>query len=270
MGVTEVEETAYGAGMMRALEQHAARPLFEDPYAERFLSGWAAVVTRHRVLRAVFLGLLGRAWPGAQGAVACRTRAIDDACREALAGGVARVVLVGAGMDARAYRLAEMRTAEVWEFDLPGVQAVKKAAVARVLGELPAHVTYVPVDLVCERVGAGGRAALVVCEAVSMYLPREAVEQVVEYAGSLPGGSWFVVTYMTRAVAEDPRHAKWGRRLPVRSSFEPGEVAELLAKHGLRVVEDVGADDYQERYLRPYGRQLRVFEGERVVVARRH
>ena len=40
------------------------------------------------------------------------------------------------------------------------------------------------------------------------------------------------------------------------------------ARHrGLRVVADLGAEEYQERLLRPSGRSLPVFGGERVVVA---
>lgn len=265
------ERTASGAGMMRALEGHAARPLFDDPLAERFLSGWPAVVARHRVLRSVFLRLLERVGPGFYGAVVCRTRAIDEVCREALAEGVTQVVILGAGMDTRPYRLAGMGAARVWELDLPAVQRMKKSAVLRVLGRLPEHVRYAPIDLAGQRPGDVAaidrdRPTLLLCEAVTMYLPRDAVDSVLAYAASLPAGSRFVLTYMPRAVAEDPRNAAWARRLRWRTAFEPAELARVLDGHGLEPLADLGGEDYRAWLS---GRDLPVFGGERVAVFRR-
>ncbi|XVU28157.1 class I SAM-dependent methyltransferase [Actinoplanes sp. CA-054009] len=269
MAARQVERTASGAGMMRALEAHARPPLFDDPLAGSFLSGWPAVVTRNRALRHVFLRLLERFGPGFYGAVVCRTRAIDEAYREALATGISQVVILGAGMDTRPYR---MPSAHVWELDLPAVQEAKKAAVRRRLGRLPAHVRYAPIDLATQRPDGvaefdPGQPVLLLCEAVTMYLPPEAVETLFAYAGSLPPSSRFVLTYMPRSVAEDPRHATWARRLRWRSAFDPDELARHLAGHGLRIQADLGADDYQERFLRPIGRSLPVFDGERVAIA---
>jgi len=271
----EVERTAVGAGMMRALESHARRPLVDDRLSERFLTGWVAVVVRHRLLRWLFLSLLERAGPGFYGAVVCRTRAIDDACREALAPGVEQVVILGAGMDTRPYRLAELRTLKVWEVDLPRGQAAKKAAVLRVTGELPAHVRYAPADLARDKPGDVLAAAgidpaartLVLCEAVSLYMPAAAVAELLRYAGSLPPGSRFILTYLSRAVADDPRYATWKRRLRWVTSYEPAGIARELAACGLRVLADLGAEEHQDRIVRPAGRRLAVFAGERIVVA---
>jgi hypothetical protein len=131
MAARGVERTAAGAGMMRALEGRARRPLFDDPIAERLMTGWTAVVVAHGPLRWAFLRAMDRAGPGFYGAVVCRTRVIDDVCRRALADGVAQVVLLGAGMDTRAYRMPEMRAARVWELDLPTGQEAKRAAPTR-------------------------------------------------------------------------------------------------------------------------------------------
>jgi O-methyltransferase involved in polyketide biosynthesis len=152
---------------------------------------------------------------------------------------------------------------------------VKKAALARVLPMPPANVGYAPVDLAEQRVGdvlAGigadlGARTLVICEAVSLYLPGGAVEQILAYAASLPPGSRFVLTYLPRAVAEDPRYARWARRLHWQTAFDPPELARRLAGHGLSVLADLGAEDYQEQLVRPLGRTLDVFAGERTVVA---
>lgn len=266
------EKTADGVAMMRALEQHAPRPLFDDPLAARMLSGWPAVVVAHRPLRWLFLHALERAGPGLYGAVVCRTRAIDDACRSALATGIGRVVVVGAGMDTRPYRMPEMAAARVWEFDLPSVQAAKKATLAQALGALPTHVSYVPLDLTKPDAadvlaGAGTGRTLLICEAVTMYVADEAVGRVLAYAGGLASGSLVIITYLPRAEADKSENERWSRRLGWRSAYHPAEIAARLQALGLTPLTDIGADDHRARLLRPDGRRLAVFPGERIVLA---
>src|SRR5687768_10258522 len=201
------------------------------------LSGWPAVVAARRPLRWLFLRALERVGPGFYGAVICRTRAIDDACRSALAAGTSRVVIVGAGMDTRPYRMPEMATARVWEFDLPAVQAGKKAILARALGALPPHVSYAPLDLTKPEAaavlaGAGTERTLLICEAVTMYVPDEAVDRVLGYAGGLAPGSHVIITYLPRAEAERSENHRWSRRLGWRSAYQPAELAARLRAHG--------------------------------------
>ncbi|WP_328475609.1 SAM-dependent methyltransferase [Actinoplanes sp. NBC_00393] len=267
--------TAVGAAVMRAIEGRARQPLFDDPLAERLLTGWTAVMVRNRALRSAFLRLLNRVGPGFYGAVVCRTRVIDDACRDALAAGLRQVVILGAGMDTRPYRMPAMSQARVWELDLPAVQAEKKAALARVLPEAATHVRYAPIDLTVQTVGdvlaqAGADLSvptLLLCEAVTMYVPDSAVDRLFSFTGTLARGSRVVLTYLPAAVRDDPHHAGWAQRLSWRSAFDPPEVARRLAEQGLRVRADLGAEEYQVRLLRPLGRTLDVFAGERVVIA---
>jgi hypothetical protein len=41
-----------------------------------------------------------------------------------------------------------------------------------------------------------------------------------------------------------------------------------LRPHGLELIVGVGATDYRKRYLKPAGRRLYIFEGERIAVAK--
>ena len=70
---------------------------------------------------------LGHATLGLTLHVALRTRAIDDALRESLADGATQVVVLGAGLDGRAYRMKELEAAVVFEVDHPSTQADKRA-----------------------------------------------------------------------------------------------------------------------------------------------
>jgi methyltransferase (TIGR00027 family) len=279
MGVAgkRVENTAFGVGTLRALEGRvpAGIRLFDDPIAERLLTGVPALVVRNRPLRWAFTRLMRRAAPGFFGDVVCRTRAIDDACRDALAGGACQVVILGAGMDTRPYRMDELRSTRIWEVDLPAVQAAKKSAITRALGQLPAHVRYVPADLAAQRASDllaangfdPGARTLLVWEAVSQYLPGTAVEEILGYAGRLPGGSRLVFTYLPDDVIDGARHARRARRLAWQTGFDPRLLGRHLAAHGLTLLADLGAREYQERFLQPRGRVLDVFEIERVAVA---
>jgi len=268
--VVRVEKTADGVALMRALEQHARPPLFEDPVAASLLSGWPAVVAAHRPLRWLFLRAMERAGPGFYGAVVGRTRAIDDECRRAASDGIAQVVIIGAGMDTRPYRLPELT--RVWEFDLPQVQRAKRAMLTA-----PAdHVTYVPVDLtspgadaVLAAADTGTAPVLLLCEAVTMYLPADAVERILAYAGRLPPGSRLILTYLPREVAESHEHDRWSRRLGWRTSYHPHEIAARLTAHGLTPRTDIGHAEHRSRLLHPAGRTEAVFPGERIVVAER-
>jgi len=54
---------------------------------------------------------------------------------------------------------------------------------------------------------------------------------------------------------------------PLIFGLDPVQLEAYLADRGLKLIDDVGAAEYQELYLKPLGRELNVFEGERVVFA---
>jgi len=45
------------------------------------------------------------------------------------------------------------------------------------------------------------------------------------------------------------------------------ELEQYLSDRGLKLIDDVGAAEYQELYLKQLGREMNVFDGERVAFA---
>jgi methyltransferase (TIGR00027 family) len=285
-----VSQTALGTAAGRALESR--RPdgdrLFFDPFAMALLPPTYRAIVHLLglpVLGRVLLALRERQIPGIMGNLLCRTRFIDDAFRDALAGGCEQVVILGAGLDSRAYRIPGADRIRVFELDHPATQAWKREQIARRRDVAPSHVTFVPVDF--ERqdlsdvlVGAGFRNdanTLVIWEGVTQYLAADAVDATFRHLSRLAAhGSRIVFTYVRGGVIDGSTKLDGTEKLlaevkrrgePFVFGIDPGELPQYLATRGLELIEDVGAEDYRIRYLKPTGRVMDLFEGERIAVA---
>src|SRR5207249_10871848 len=102
----------------------------------------------------------------------------------AIRDGAVQVVILGAGFDARPYRLDELlKHTHVFEIDHPETQRLKIRRVREVIGEPPANVVYAPIDFRTDSLGdvltrAGyrpDRTTFFIWEGVTMYLPEESV-----------------------------------------------------------------------------------------------
>jgi methyltransferase (TIGR00027 family) len=173
-----------------------------------------------------------------------RTVAIDDAIREAAA---PQLVILGAGLDGRAWRMHELRDAVVFEVDHPASQRDKREGVAR-LAQVAREVRFAAVDFERDDLDAAlaaaghdpARRTTWVWEGVVMYLERADIERTLEaIARRSAPGSRLVVVYHSPALVL--KLVAWiVRRLgePLRSVFRPREMQELLAKHGFLVCRD--------------------------------
>ncbi|MFD9007283.1 class I SAM-dependent methyltransferase [Streptomyces sp. NPDC059582] len=196
-----------------------------------------------------------------------RTVAIDGALRARVTG---QLVVLGAGLDTRAWRLPELARTTVWEVDHPASQQDKRARLAeaaiaphgadengRIAVELPVtarSVRFAPVDLTVDDLGAALDAAghdpsqptTWLWEGVVPYLARSEVRATVAaVAARTAPGSALVVNYQSPSA-----RAAVGRLLtrvlgssltsgePWRSLWKPQQMAALLAENGLRVVSD--------------------------------
>jgi methyltransferase (TIGR00027 family) len=214
-----------------------------------------------------------------------RTVAIDDAVRAA---GAAQLVILGAGLDGRPWRLAGLADVDAYEVDHPASQRDKRERV----GERPPlarSLRYVPVDLTRDRLdtalaSAGhdpARATTWVWEGVVPYLSAADVTAAVAAVAALSApGSRLVVNYQTPAVgavvgrlvargmnALARRSSPW-RNEPRRSSWTPAAMRGLLVRHGFAVEADDDLLTLAGRLPMPV-RQRRSLRNGRVAVARR-
>ncbi len=124
-----VSETALGAAEMRAEESGRSHRLFDDPYAAAFVAAAPPLFPdlpsleddpELSALKDAFLA-----------EIAIRTRFYDDALLAACTAGCRQVVILAAGLDARAFRLDWPDGTRVFELDLPGLFEFKERVLAQ-------------------------------------------------------------------------------------------------------------------------------------------
>lgn len=201
--------------------------------------------------------------------VNARTRHIDARLEQAAAAGAAQVVVLGAGYDSRAYRFhARFPKIEFFEVDLPATIDAKKNAVRRVLGVLPAHVHYAPIDFNTQTLDsvlsvAGydpAKRTLFILEGVTMYIAEAGVAATLDFISKHSvSGSRVVYDYILRRVVEGDfdglyaasSHAKGVANLgePFVTGWTPAEAAAFAQRHGLSVLDDLDSRELTRRYL---------------------
>jgi len=219
------------------------------------------------------------------GGIICRTRYIDDVLINAIKEGVGTVVNLGAGMDTRAFRISGIENIKYFELDFPELQKVKSSYIDRKIGELPSNVSLVPIDFNSQELGEELKKAgytlssrtLFIWEGVTQYISKEAVDNTIKYVAQAPTGSKIVFTYVLNSFINgshipDGLNSLYKSTLKKKNplwfcGFDPAEMPEYLSKYSLHLIEDIGHEEYLERYMKPKGRDLTVMEIERIVLA---
>lgn len=272
--------TAEYMALFRALEtvRPENRRLFSDPFARGFLrpSLRAAVrLAAFPALAPVLDWWVDRRRPGARTSAIARTRLIDDLLDEAVAQGAGQAVILGAGFDCRALRLACLGETRLFEVDHPATRAAKAA---HLLGlEYPANARFVEIDFnrqplfeaLAEAGLDAGQPTVFVWEGVTNYLSLEAVEAVLGGVGTFCPGTRIIFTYVDQGVldgsvpfedaAEVVRHvARLGE--PWTFGLVPRQVEEFLRRWGLRLDSDLSAAEYRRRYFGPAAGGMKGYE----------
>jgi methyltransferase (TIGR00027 family) len=273
------------AGMVSAARGVGVSARWRDPVAHVFagerLAKRVARFERHTpgvelarfMVRALSLGLVDHN--------TLRMLLIDRALLDWRERGVRQVVLLGAGLDSRGWRLAELGDCDVFEVDHPDTQAVKRQRVAA-LARSARSVAFVPVDFerddLVPALGAAGHRSGEptgwVCEGVSAYLPPPVTARLLQQVGECSApGSHLAFSYVTplagRGALTKALAALLVHQLgeSARGFIGREAVHELLGASGLTVLEDTGWPEWQQRF--PGYRPLPNAFKERLVIARK-
>jgi methyltransferase (TIGR00027 family) len=275
-------QTAFGPMVLAAVEQNEppGRRLVDDDLADLFLPvtlRWLIGATRWPPARRLMIRASEWSGPGLWANLACRKRFIADKLSASL-DDIDAVVILGAGLDTRAYLLNRQARIPVFEVDLPVNIARKAKTVRRVLGGPPLSVRLVALDferddLLTALAEHGYRTdyrAFFICEGVTQYLTEDGVRRTLEGLRAAATGSRLVFTYVRRDFIDGTN--RYGTRTLYRSvrqrrqlwhfGLQPDEVAGFIAEYGWRLVEQAGPDELVQRYVEPTGRKLKASQLE--------
>jgi methyltransferase (TIGR00027 family) len=219
--------------------------------------------------------------PGIKLHYALRKRYLEEVVRGALAGGIRQVVVIGAGFDTLALRLAEEFAAtKFFEVDHPATQEWKRRV-------LPAagEAVFVPVDLAADSLGDGlrragfdaGRPAFVGWLGVTMYLTIEAIESTCRLVAQCAPGTELALSYAVAAGHMDADSERLSERFgslaegscePIVSRLSPADAEALLRRCGLRVIDHPRHEELRVRYFGGRADGLQPGAAERVLAAR--
>ena len=204
-----------------------------------------------------------------------RTIAIDAAVREAAA---PQLVLLGAGLDGRAWRMPELRDAVVFEVDHPDSQRSKRARAAA-LAPTARDVRFVAVDFERDRLddalaSAGhdpAAATTWIWEGVVMYLaPSDIAATLAVIERRSAPASRLVVVYHHPALAlRLVRPVMRWIGEPLRSAFTADAMRELLGRYGFAVVRDQGLPEISAALSLDIARKMRAMRHIRITIADR-
>lgn len=214
--------------------------------------------------------------------VSLRTAAIDAALLGALSAGATQLVVLGAGLDGRAWRLDALRKIVVFEVDHPATQAGKQRQTAGRPARA-AEVRFVAVDferddLVDRLAEAGHRRderTAWIWEGVTPYLHPPAIEATLTGLASRSApGSRLMVSYAVPQLSALPSPAL-DRAIeavfgvigePLHGAIAPEAFAAQLGRHGYRVLTDTNNTQWARQH-RGSATMACVFRTERLVVA---
>ena len=271
-----VGATAVGVAAVRAAETERPDRLFADSLAAGFVRAAELAHLPPRAGGRTHRRASLDAW------IIVRTRFLDDLVLDACARGCRQVVILGAGLDARAFRLGWPDKPRVFEIDLPQVLEFKEQAV-RAEGWRPScERIIVPVDLsenwsrpLCDAGFDAATPVVWLAEGLLAYLSPQASDSLVIRAAelSVPGSRLGLTLASSRRLrawraAHPDGTSEQGDYVALWRSAGPGQPVEWLASHGWRA-EVFDMAERAASYGRPLEEDARHVNGARLVDAER-
>jgi len=263
----------------RAAHQVLDHPtIFDDPVALRIVGRNATELARDpseqsrvgRYLRAFMVA---------------RSRFAEDELARAVAAGVRQYVVLGAGLDTFAHRNPyPAGHVRVFEVDHPATQAWKRAKLAEAGLDLPADLTFAPVDFERQALADGlaaagydrGAPTFFSWLGVTQYLKGDAIRTTLRFVAAAAGNRVvfdYAIAASTLGWAERAVRAALAARVaaagePWRTGFEPAALVAELRAIGFGDVEDVSSEVLNTRYFSGRTDGLRVGRLARMMRAR--
>lgn len=278
---TQSSRTADDVARLRAVHQLFDSPrIFDDPVAVRIVGEKALAEFQARSsdpIRRRYLGAL-------RAAIVVRSRYAEDELERAIDHGIHQYVVLGAGLDTFAYR--QPRTGlRLFEVDHPATQAWKMERLKEAGISVPKNLTFAPINFETQTLAdVLARAsfdftlpAFFSWLGVTPYLTRDAIFATLGFiATSTAEGSTVVFDYMI------PRHhlsaernaafATMAERVkqlgePWQPPLDSTTLLSELHQLGFRDLEDLGAEQLNERYFRGRDDGLKLAGGSRLLRA---
>jgi methyltransferase (TIGR00027 family) len=275
--------TAMGIAIVRGIESEKpeGERICYDPYARLFVNPFLYQFVR-------FFDKLGYSeikGPGVMGFLAVRDRHIDEFLKAQITQGIDQVVILGAGLDSRAYRFDEMKRIKVFEVDHPASQQTKIERLQKIFGSIPSHVTYVSIDFNTEtlanRLTANGYdEKLKTCfiwQGVTQYLTPSAVDDTLSFiAHHSSAGSSVIFDYMYPTLLDgtikhgevtNMRNRQWVSGEMMTFGIPEGKITEFLEQRGFANIQNADHTHLHDLYFKGVNSKRKVAYGYAVVSA---
>jgi len=254
-------KTARRVAIRRAAHQLLDQPrVLDDPLALRIIGSEAEEALRSDPKEDHAFSRAFRAF------MAARSRFAEDELARAVGQGVKQYVVLGAGLDTFAYRNPHAGL-RVFEVDHPDTQTWKRDQLQAADIEIPASLTFVPIDFERQTLADGlaqsgfnlNAAAVFSWLGVTPYLTRAACLTTLSFIAKMPAGSGVVFDFAVDPVllnagqrqaldALSQRVARYGE--PFRLFFDPGKLQDELKGMGFHRTEFLQGKELNARYFK--------------------
>ncbi|MFL6619533.1 MAG: class I SAM-dependent methyltransferase, partial [Povalibacter sp.] len=226
--IKDITDTAFWIAHYRAHETQRPDALFRDPFAAQ-LAGEEGP-------------RIAKAMPGSsfvEWTVALRTHIIDEFVRNAIAAGADVVLNLGAGLDARPYRLELPATLRWIEADHARIIDYKEKILAPATARC--HLERVRIDLAqsaqrqafLAKVDASANKCLVITEGVIPYLTNTEAGVLADDLHAMKHAQWWILDYFSAEAQRYRRRANLTKVMgDVQFKFAPDDWFAFFGSHG--------------------------------------
>ncbi|MDM8535162.1 class I SAM-dependent methyltransferase [Desulfobacterales bacterium HSG17] len=263
-------ESAKGVAAYRMIE--SIRPekdrIIYDPYAQLFVEDKPKKWIQSPI-RLLFLKFIGNLkFPGFRGALAARSRFMNECIKDYFPDNFQQLVILGAGYDMSAYCFRDVLVeARVFEVDHPNTQKEKVSKIREQIKDVPDNVTYVPVnfdtddlkDALLTHGYSPLKKTLFLWEGVTYYLEKESIERTLDFiVNNSAKGSKLAFDYFPPEVIDETSTDRLGKVLPqfvkkfgepFKFGIEKNQIENFLVRHGFFNVHQISSTKMKDIYF---------------------